>query len=295
MNVSEYDREIAAYLKQYQIEDLSIDKGRGGHRKCTFVYRGKRCTVTLASSPSDSDAVHIKLGDIRRLLGPPPDSDEEKEKPRRTLAAMTAELKPSNGHVSETTETTVSPSAKSPGWWSCTVALRGANKCLEFRFPPAAADAFGRDLGCSVAFTAPDLFTVRHSEEPSKFGRKSTPRINDRGRLMFGGTDILKRIGQFGSTQARCQLVGGVLQVKLTRPPSEPAAAKPTVVRRAPVPKSAPEPEEPTTKIKGVPSIADAGMEALRLIARVERESPYRLVKTTGGWEFRVPPIRLED
>ena len=294
MNIAEYDRAVRAYLARYPIDDLNIISA-GKHRKAAFTYNGKRCTVTLATSPSDIAAVQVKLGDIRRLLGPPPDDEPSPREPR-TLAAMTAGLKPlGNGHATSSPLPTV-VAATEPRTWPCTVSLRDANKCLEFKLALPAADAFGRDAGCRVDFTAPDLFTVRHTDERSRFGRAEPPRIKPDGRLALGATAIMKRIGgPFASTPATATLVGGALQVRLMEAPR----ARQRLDRETPTdlpdiePLARPFPAQPTTCI---PTVTEDARAALRLIARVERDSDYRLVKTTAaGWEFRVPPIRLEE
>ena len=88
MQISEYDRAVKKFLNLYGLKntDVSIDSGSGGHRKCTFTYGGRQHTITLANSPRDQSAVHIKLGDIRRELGPPPGTAGRGEKIQKAPA-----------------------------------------------------------------------------------------------------------------------------------------------------------------------------------------------------------------
>lgn len=218
MNAQEYDRAVEAYLRRYPISDLLIDKGSGGHKKCTFVYSGKKVTLTLANSPSDNDAVVIKLADIRRVLGAPPD-ELEAPRERRTLEAMTAELKvgvPDTTNQTDATDATIElkPAVSYP--YLCTVALRPTNKCLEITVPSGLCAAFGRG-GCTVGFTSPDLLTIRHSTTPHKFHPTGKlPEFNAHGRVNFGATEILHRIGfGFGASAHSASLGNGTIQIKL--------------------------------------------------------------------------------
>lgn len=220
MNVQEYDRAVEAYLRRYPIDNILIDKGSGGHKKCTFVYNGKKVTLTLANSPKDNNAVAIKLADIRRALGPPPD-ELEAPRERRTLEAMTAELKvgvpdttneiQANGDATGAT-VELKPAVSYP----CTVALRPVNKCLEITVPSGLCAAFGRG-GCTVGFTSPDLLTIRHSTTPHKHHPTGKlPEFNAHGRVSFGATEILRRIGfGFGASEHRASLGNGTIQIKL--------------------------------------------------------------------------------
>lgn len=83
-----YQREIADYLRdEYGATDVHL-QGGGKHPRLCFRYLGAEQHVTIAQTPSDANAAVVKKGDVRRLLGSPP---ERPEKPRRKLEDMMPE------------------------------------------------------------------------------------------------------------------------------------------------------------------------------------------------------------
>lgn len=290
MNVQEYDRAVEAYLRRYPIDNLLIDKGSGGHKKCTFVYNGKKVTLTLANSPSDNNAVVIKIGDIRRALGPPPD-ELEAPRERRTLETMTAELKvgvpdttnqiQANEDATDATDATVElkPVVSYP--YLCTVALRPVNKCLEITVPSGLCAAFGRG-GCTVGFISPDLLTIRHSTTPHKYNPAGKlPEFNAHGRVNFGATEILRRIGfGFSASEHRASLGNGTIQIKLDLSKVERKSLVSLVQTHKQKPEVLPTQQREAAKrrVSLVPTEAEY-LAALTIVRDLETRSAYRLMR----------------
>lgn len=221
--VHEYRREVRDYLRAgYAITD--IEELHGKHTKFKFVYNGRTVLLPLndQNGAGGSSAPDMKLQDIRRMLGPPPhDPDAAPDRPRRTLDEMTAEAAaaappPAAGVPSEEY---ASESAPQPRGTPTTVALYESNSLLTFLLPDALVADFyrgARTRGVRCDFTAPDLWTLRHTE-----AERPAPVEAHAGwyRLKIGGIFTYHRIGAFKATPAEVWLEGGCLRVRLTEAP----------------------------------------------------------------------------
>lgn len=307
MNTSkEIQQELIAFLSDtYRVEDAEIVSG-GKHPKIKFTYNGKRFTSAVPGTSSDVRAFENQKSQLRRVLGAPP--DPEAPRAPRTLAAMTAALKPltfkePTPMANPTTTTAGNPVIANGG-----LALHISNKILRFYVPNVIRDKFysawSGPRGCRVDFTAPDLWTIRH-------GENDKCQIKAVG-LEVSGSSALKRFGPFGATPAEYKLVGGRIEVKLLE---EPRAVKPRRKRGMdkaatltkdriaqqivdklyrPEPESGPVPP-PAPSRHGV---TEADMRAaLEAIRRIEAQTPYRLVKRTRtddsatSWAFVAPRV----
>jgi hypothetical protein len=268
-------QQVMDYLvDEYAVERKSMDLSRGGkHAKLKFPWEGKVVSLTLPMSPSDTNWFVVKCGDVRRLLGPPPPKNAN-GRLKRTLDDLTRDV--CSVVVSAPlpdTATSEEPLAlKLREALPTSLALYGSNKQLQVNVPADLADEFYSSRGprgCVVDFTAPDLFTVRHTQ-----GDK--PAIVPSGelfhRLQVGASDIWNRIGAFNATKAEAWLEGGRIRVRLTEPFQKPGRkqAQPLVEAERPV------------------KLDDSLLKSLLAsIAEVESTTPYRLERDEAGFFWR--------
>lgn len=342
--IQQYRSTVADYLREgYGATGLRL-RGGGKHTRYEFHLPGREgaCSILLndRNGGAGSNAPDLKLQDIRRDYGPPSWPRQNGHAAKRTLEEMTEDIEeaaarslsrvkvPDHVAVDQARQHMVQRLMPS---WECVVALyRGAhNRALSIGLPQEAIDAFysGYDgpRGTDVGFTAPDLWTIRHSAGEARAPDKSR-------RITLGGAAYLGMWDPFGQAPATATLIGGRLEVRLRDAPA-PAGSTARAAQDAPQPETReevvpvgnsytvtpwssrnqlastpPVAPEPPGAVPGAAPLAVYGpshvladqLDALRAIRRVEAETPYRLTKVRAedgshAWEWRAPPVRLED
>jgi len=317
--IQQYRNTVADYLREgYGATDLKL-RGGGSHPRYEFMLPDKTATFSVLlndrNGAGGSNAADMKLQDIRRLLGPPPWPNRSCAE-KRTLNEMTEQVAAEAAALRPTDHDPIPDDVPDAGRaavvlpsWKCAVSLRSkSNKSLDFFLPSEAVAAFHEGnsgpRGTTIGFTAPRLWTVRHSDDDHHA-------LGDRGVLVVGGKPYLSRWAPFLRMPATVTLIGGRLEIRLDEEPRgagaipDAAGAAPPVGREETPVETEVETEKVSVPIPDLPTtygpsrvLADQ-VEVLRTIRRLESLTSYRLVKVRAddgshSWEWRAPPIRLE-
>ncbi len=284
-SINQYRRTVRDYLQQgYGIEPiLRVD---GKHSRYNFDYEGKSVTIILndRNGAGGSNAVELKLQDIRRELGEPtwPKVDSKST----TLAVMTQQLNTAAEKlVAPPQQESTVPTLDIPKTIIGSVSLYPSNSMLCIRVPTEICLAYAYTGACKVDFTYPGTFVIRKATTGAKIQV-------DRG-LTVGGSGIRKRLGSFVATPAAFKIVNNTIEVRLTEKPGHVFTPQPEPIDE-PATDPALQPDKQTKlRWRENPMFA-----ALRLINEIETTTDYRLHSTEGNgkrrWVFRAPDIGLE-
>jgi hypothetical protein len=306
-STDKYDDEILSYLARYPIDaaDALAIQHAGKHRRLSFWMSGRRFTLTLPRSPTDRKAAVLKIGDIRKLLGPPPD-DGGKPTKHRELADLTADVEAraaKNGHLEPLKP--MSSTFDHASGWPCRVALRESNRCVIFDLPADVARQL-RDDKLLAEFVPPLSWRIEEIKEPK--GRFTGAKMRGQ-ELAAGGLATMTVLGAFSFTAAECHWnPDGSLLVTLTEPPRRTSAKAPTKEVAEPKELVAEETKAPEAAQAAAPIAAEvatstpfasdrARLRAVLVeVARLEAETPYRLrrVRDTGRHVWRAEDVTEE-
>jgi hypothetical protein len=317
-------RPITDYLRDaYGATAIDVRPG-GKHQSCEFYLADKRFKITLPVSPSDHHWIDIKKGDIRRLLGPPPEPNGKPEP--RTLESMTADLKPlGNGAAAMAALTSQPQAPPTDSAHRGGMAHYGTKTSLSL---PPEVTTLCLPPGTPVVINRLGEHRWRLRKAPAK--DRTTPVVKQRqGKTVsveFDVARLTKGLPTFGFSPADYAVVNSFtvevtlladqlrpVQVRKKRN-AKPVADKhegvvpmgggPTVAaskRQRPVrfPTAVGWVDPPKQPITALRWREDPRREALRLIREVETTSEYRLKRVKVGdierWEWRAPAISLED
>lgn len=283
MITNPYHRAVIRHLRERYDVHPKVHHG-GKHLSLAFDYDGRPRRLTLSVSPSDGNTLRVKLRDIRRELGPPMEKTmigaPFNQIPLHTITAHNSRPTPSE--------------ASARG----SVACYASNKCLSFSFPTEIKDCLDVTKGYGV---------TRHGDGwEIRPGGNCTVRPNmtkTRWKITASAASSgLSPAGWFDATTADYLAVDGVLLVSLVGPPRvvavEPKPAPVVIDHKTPMSVDTKfdafgwHPEKTSSNHE----YDREGMRAiLSGIALVEKSTDWRLTKVNGSWEFRVPPVRLED
>ncbi len=308
----EYRDRVTAYLRDgYGASDFDFERGRGEHTKLIFDLNGKRCSLLLNdnSNSGPAKAIDLKLQDIRRLFGDPVIS-AIRHQPRRTLAGMTAELKPLGNGAHPVMQPQPQEEVTVPSKDSTDAQMaKYTDGKTVFMLPPG---TFSPGTAIAVNRLSEHCWRLRKGdgtkvkEVQGKFLLVTSRAALVKGLPPFGLSPVEYR--QVNSFTAEVTLIANqmkpVAEHKRRKPVAEHKRRKPVTDKRG----APPDVVFDTTKPIGInnPSILvpsrqldDPRREALRLIREVETTSEYRLrkVKLDDGrevHEWYAPRIRLE-
>lgn len=328
---NQVERAVRGYLRDtYGITEIYHDKGRGGHSKMSFRYRGEPQTISLPNSPSDLRWEEIKQADIRRQLGEPPPRPPEA---KLTLEEMTMELQTKAAELhSAATAAPTPPPIPTQTWHGRAMAYMTYGNTRSWRLQIVIPEAIALSLREGVDVEPLDrgkwLITARDDghRKPRRVG-ENTHLIEINGPHLLPGLDP-----PFGSTKIEIERrAPGEYLAELTEEPAGIDANRQRVAKRsgtaaAPTrePSARGEPPAPTptpptgtedpapaaestasTKVAKRPTVSPSrgthGVDDLRvileLIAAAEHDTAYRLVKLKddAGWAWRAPLITLDD
>lgn len=293
---SDYTHQILEFLQdEYELKIGTNDICHGSnHRYLDFVYDGKRRRVTLhKDSVAGPNTIKMKLRDIRRELGQPP---ERPEKQKLRLENMMPTTLTGSG---EAIPNHLPPAA--------TIVARGtisnfeSNDCLYFYLPPEIVECLDADLRYKVALIGHDSWEIGP-------GGACTIRLSGAKRIISASSrasGLANDLGYFANYPADYIAADGRVLVSLVDRKSITPSIKRR--RRVPVEKSiidvipaTSEPWiEPFVDVEPVPSIMSQNgrMKALlRELKAIETVGPYRLIKTKEGkWKFWADSVQLED
>jgi hypothetical protein len=290
-----YRRAVREYLRDGYAASNFHEQHGGSHTKLLFTMNGKHCSILLndRNGAGASSAPEMKFQDIRRLFGDPA---PRPEKERRTLAQMTAALKP------------LAPLITNDGAAPITITVDGhaalyaaPNGGLAFGLPEAAVEHLGGH-GSPVGVTTLAMYKWRIYAVLAH--GKNVPTISPRGLIRTSAAPAgCPDLTPFGKTRAIIVLgAGRSVEIRV-----DPVDLHPVIARRkrgsdikvdvVAEPSPAPVVEPPATSPRWR---EDPRREALRLIREVESTTDYRLVrtKTDDGarrWVFRAPDVALDE
>ena len=259
------------------------------HNRVEFDYAGRHHTLTLQRSHVVSgfniNTVKMKLRDIRRLIGDPP----QKEKPMVFNPLPISNIRPATPPI---------PLSTRHG--TGRLSLNGSNKCLKFAFPAWVRNEFPAER-VKITQVAPDSWQIENDVKGSNLITES----NSTDVVNIGASGLLKSgVVPFTAHETELLLTEGTLLVRLLNPtllvPSP--AEKETSMPAPPQPPSTDRPHSVAAPIHEQDEISERTRltAILRDIREVERHTPYRLkhIREESGkpvWAWVVPPIKLED
>lgn len=285
MEMNSYQRAVRNYLVEVYHVNPGLPVGGGSHDAFKFEYGGQERRITLHHGTDETNALAMKLQDIRRELGSPPQQNEVRGDKMFEKSGEGAFVAAYRGNK--------------PG------SLR-----VRFSVPRDLAEPF---LGCAISVEAQgeENWVLR----PRPDAGVTKPKFREKG-VAIGYSDLEAPLIEncsgepFGKSPAEVVVVDGSLLIH-----SDPAKRVPVMeVHR--VSKREAEAAVPVAQVDGevvefvkpVPFDVRLGAEkqlteeemrgALRIIRAAECEGKYELVRTVSGrWEFRprARTIRLED
>jgi hypothetical protein len=270
MKGTAYRRQVIAGVRALGAQDVALSHG-GKHPRLTFFFNGREHRVTLASSPSDTDAVKIKLGDVRRRLGILTERwTEEKEMTTTTETIMEPAVNLSEPIEAPATEERPTTAARGR------VGYYASNRCLEFTFAKEIGACLPQAANLSVAAMGTDTWVIRSTGD----GHSRLRNKGGRNMVVVSGKIAAPDLAYFGGLPAEYVAVDDHVMVRLLEPPPlrEVAAAEP---EQEP-------PPVPTPRIMPAPAILEIPTDAecraaLDAMRRIYATTPFRLVEMPDG------------
>jgi hypothetical protein len=291
MTTNPYHRAVRRWLRSEYGVSSKVQHGTN-HPYLAFEYGGKLRRVTLHNDSRETNALVMKVQDIRRELGAPL---ERAAASRRKMEDMMPELVHGEGHrVKVTTVSTTPSNDKTNAKLAVYSAGRGLGYRVKVMVRDVIADRFDGTL--STLRLDDETWTIlQNGASRAKFRREST-----------GWQSITASLqgehSPFGASPAEAVEIDGTLTVHCpiaTRVKLNVPIRKPTLHERETI-----TPENIVEKLKaaiiGVQPDPDFPSRehmrrTLALIVEIERRGVFRLVKVGGAWRFRAPDVALEE
>lgn len=275
MSASDYQRDVRCYLWEAYGVGASL-RHMTNHDRLEFEYPpGTARNLTLHRSPgkvkNSKLLVAIKKQDIRRLLGPPPHSVQQKEE---IAMPQLVSIRPVADTISQ--ELKAKPSVVAMGRVACYAGGR-----VKFHVPAEIATVLA-GVGLLVTRNGSDW-------EISKRPGYKTPAVHEfkpgfytieAGNNMYSKA-LSSGYEPFAPTPAEFLLEGDVVLIRLTHAPT----SSPAVRTKRHVVEALSAPQGQNSDLH----------QTLKMIADIECTTPYRLAKNTEGrWMFKAPTVFLD-